>query len=55
MDIGLDLRLFGAIAIAILGFAALLTIRGLAIRIAVFAIALFIAAYVAGWRPPLWF
>ena len=51
----LDLRLFGAIVVAILGFAALLTIRGLVIRIAVFLVALLIAAYVAGWRLPLRF
>jgi hypothetical protein len=55
MDIAVDLRLFAAIVVAILGFAALLTIRGLVIRIAVFAAALLIAAYVAGWRLPLRF
>jgi hypothetical protein len=55
MNIGLDLRLFGAIVVAILGLAALLTIRGLVIRIAVFIVALLIAAYVAGWRLPLRF
>jgi hypothetical protein len=53
MMIALDVRLFAAIVVAILGLAALLTIRGLLIRIAVFAIALVIAAYIAGWRLPL--
>ena len=53
MDIVMDLRLFAAIVVAILGLAALLTIRGLLIPIAVLAIALVIAAYIAGWRLPL--